>query len=397
MIEEKKGEQKMLQVENTGKSQIKSRNKVRVFGEILKQDGISRKQLEKQLSLSAPSITRVVESLLKEGMVYEEGTRQTHVGRRPVKLFVKKSAYYSIGMNLSRSRLYYCVKNLGGEVIYTNCTELNGADKGKDLLGLIDEAAGDAIQAAGIGDKQLIAIGVASRGTVNVSRGSVIYTPDSGEEILVKKHLKETYGCEVLVENNVIADLKGQYLEADDVNRNLVYLYLSDGVGGSIICNGQVVDGADSMAGKFAHILVETEGRLCACGKKGHLESYVSRPAMEEAYYERTGRKETLGEICSLVGKGDKAAAEVLKQAVDKLAVGIVQILLVLNPGTLVLYGELFESLPEILKQLRLRTEELAFSKEITQIRWLLREKKNVRIEESIAWLAVENVLEIIG
>ena len=53
----------MLRIENTGKSQMKSRNRVRVFREILNNEGISRKQLEKRLGLSAPSVTRVVEEL----------------------------------------------------------------------------------------------------------------------------------------------------------------------------------------------------------------------------------------------------------------------------------------------------------------------------------------------
>ena len=80
----------MLRIENTGKSQMKSRNRVRVFREILNHEGISRKQLEKRLGLSAPSVTRVVEELLREGLICEEGTEQTHMGRRPVMLCVKK-------------------------------------------------------------------------------------------------------------------------------------------------------------------------------------------------------------------------------------------------------------------------------------------------------------------
>ena len=62
----------MLRIENTGKSQMKSRNRVRIFREILNHEGISRKQLEKRLGLSAPSVTRVVEELLREGLICEE-------------------------------------------------------------------------------------------------------------------------------------------------------------------------------------------------------------------------------------------------------------------------------------------------------------------------------------
>lgn len=83
-----------------------------------------KKQLEKTIQLSAPSVTRVVEELLKEGLIYEEGTEQTHVGRRPIMLRVKKNAYYSLGMNISRTSLYLCVENLGGEIVWSDRIEL---------------------------------------------------------------------------------------------------------------------------------------------------------------------------------------------------------------------------------------------------------------------------------
>ena len=69
----------MLRIENTGKSQMKSRNRVRVFREILNHEGISRKQLEKRLGLSAPSVTRVVAELLREGLICEEDVYKRQV------------------------------------------------------------------------------------------------------------------------------------------------------------------------------------------------------------------------------------------------------------------------------------------------------------------------------
>lgn len=388
----------MLRIENTGKSQMKSRNRVRVFREILRKEGISRKQLEKNLSLSAPSVTRVVEELLLEGLICEEGTEQTMAGRRPVMLSVKKGAYYSIGMNLTRSSLYYCVKNLGNETVYAGRQKLDGENRGEEILKRVDAALLDSMTQAGIEKDQLIGIGVASRGTVVRERGGIIYSPDSGEKIWIRDYLKERFDCTVLVENNVVADLKGQYLDLKDTQRNLVYLYLSDGVGGCIICNGEVVDGENNMAGKFAHILVETDGQLCTCGRRGHLESYVSTPAIEEAYFQATGKRERveLNRICRLANEGYEPAARLLEETLEKLAMGVAQILVILNPGTLVFYGELFEAWDGVMERLKKKTKELSFSDDITKILWLLRRKDLVKIEDSIAGLVVECALTVL-
>ena len=122
----------------------------------------------------------------------------------------------------------------------------------------------------------------------------------------------------------------------------------------------------------------------------------MSKPAMEEAYFEASGKRLELPEICRLANAGETAAAAVLTDAIDKLAIGINQIFLVVNPGTLVLYGDLFECVDGIVEYLKQRTKELAFTEEIADNCWLVREKKNVRIEESIARLSVEQALEII-
>lgn len=385
----------MLKIENTGKSQIKSRNRVKVFREILRQEKISRKQLEKNLKLSAPSVTRVVEDLLREGLIYEEGTQETHVGRRPIMLCVKKNAYYSLGMNISRASLYLCVENLGGEIVWSDRMELSKIRCGEDILRTVDQAVTAGVRGAGIEKTRLLGIGVASRGTVNSEKGTVIYSPEF-KEVRVKEYLKKSWECEILVENNVAADLKKQFLNRNGSNRNLVYFYISDGVGGSIICDGEVMDGEHSMAGKFAHIPVEEEGRQCTCGKKGHLEPYIARPALEAEYFAASSKKAALPDICHMANEGEETARAILEKALDKLAMGIYQILVVLNPGTLVFYGDIFECYEGVLEKLREKTKKLAFTDEITNIRWLVREKKNVRIEDSIARLVMEEALEII-
>lgn len=386
----------MLKIQKKGKAQIKSQNRVRVFREILKRDGVSRSQLEKLLSLSAPSVTRVVEDLLKEGLICEGGTEQTFVGRRPILLNVKKDAYYSIGINMTRTSLYLCVVNLGGETIYRDKSDISGLKDGKSLLQVLDESLYVSMREAGISEKQVLAIGVASRGTVNRERGTLTRFVSDEEEIAVKAHLEQMFDCYILVENNVAVDLKYEYLGRMELNHDLIYIYVDEGVGGSIICNGEVVNGEKGMASKFAHLLVVPGGALCNCGKRGHLEGYVSKPAIEAEYriVKELEEPVSLEEICRRANDGESEAVQILDQAIDKLAVAVTQLLLVLNPGTIVVYGDLFEFFDGVTERLKDKVDKLVFSKKISEINWVLREKAKVRIENSAAGLAVESALE---
>ncbi|HOP41180.1 MAG TPA: ROK family protein [Geobacteraceae bacterium] len=62
--------------------------------------------------------------------------------------------------------------------------------------------------------------------------------------------------------------------------RNFISITLGTGLGSGIVVNGAVVYGADGFAGELGHTVVDPEGRICACGKKGCLETYVSGPGL---------------------------------------------------------------------------------------------------------------------
>lgn len=70
---------------------------------------------------------------------------------------------------------------------------------------------------------------------------------------------------------------------------NFLAMVVSTGVGGGIVLNGQLLDGATGNAGHIGHVVVEPNGRRCACGGRGCLEAEASGPAIEAI----TGRPPT--------------------------------------------------------------------------------------------------------
>lgn len=103
---------------------------------------------------------------------------------------------------------------------------------------------------------------------------------------------------------------------------NFMAMVVSSGVGGGIVLNGQLLDGADGNAGHIGHVIVEPNGRRCSCGSRGCLEAEASgaaiesitgRPASEPSYeiMQRTGR---------LVGKAAASVCNALD--LDLVVVG---------------------------------------------------------------------------
>ncbi len=62
--------------------------------------------------------------------------------------------------------------------------------------------------------------------------------------------------------------------------RHFMVITLGTGVGSGIVVNGEVLYGADGFAGEIGHTVVDPDGRECACGKRGCLETYASAPGL---------------------------------------------------------------------------------------------------------------------
>jgi predicted NBD/HSP70 family sugar kinase/predicted transcriptional regulator len=385
---------RLLEVEKKGLAQIKSQNRVRIFSEILRQQPISRTQLETALSLSPSTVSRVVEQLMKAGIVKESGTEPTAVGRKPVMLYIREDAYYVIGISITKKRIVFGLMNVLGEIIEKVQWSTIAISRSKELLSTLERGIAQLLLTCRIAPEQILTIGIAARGLINKETGSILFAMETKEWIPVKEHLNQIYDCPVYLENNVAADLKVQYMQDCVIENAMVYLYMDEGIGGSIIYDGKMIDGQNNMAARFGHLTVIPDGKLCSCGKKGHLEAYVTNSLLIEAYSQRSRSScSSVKDICSAASQGDADAYIIIDEALKKLAFAISQILVNINPGAFVLYGELFEHYHGIIDALKVEIEKLVFDEKLYQINWIIRNEHQVQMERSIAKLALEWVL----
>ncbi len=135
--------------------------------------------------------------------------------------------------------------------------------------------------------------------------------------------------------------------------RDFVMFTLGTGVGSGIVANGNLVIGADGLAGEIGHSVLIPGGRLCSCGFSGHLEAYCSAPAMKNTAIEllkQVGNAESLlakksfaeldsKMIYEAAEKGDKIALEVFEKTGEWLGMGLANTVYHLSPGAIFLFG----------------------------------------------------------
>ncbi|MEK7425469.1 MAG: ROK family protein [Actinomycetota bacterium] len=198
---------------------------------------------------------------------------------------------------------------------------LNAAELFASLCSIIDDMrarAGDhhqmTVRAVGVGCAGPVTTNVETVSPLNIS---------SWRNFALREHLAATTGLPVYgdLDAKALALAEG-WLGAAQGRANFMAMVVSTGVGGGVVLNGQLLDGATGNAGHVGHVVVEPNGRRCPCGSRGCLEAEASGRAIEAI----TGRPptepsyETMQRTGELVGRAVASVCNLLD--LDLVVVG---------------------------------------------------------------------------
>ena len=153
--------------------------------------------------------------------------------------------------------------------------------------------------------------------------------------------------------------------------RDFIMITLGTGVGSGIVVNGQLVYGHDGFAGELGHVMVEKDGRICGCGRKGCLETYcsatgVARTAREflvarsEPSLLRNVPAEEIQskDVYDAAVKGDKLAQDIFQFTGDMLGRALANFIAFSSPEAIILFGGLAKSGDYIMKPIQKAMED---------------------------------------
>lgn len=116
-------------------------------------------------------------------------------------------------------------------------------------------------------------------------------------------------------------------------------IILGTGVGGGLVVNGRVLNGAHGIAGEWGHNPLESGGYHGYSGHRGVVESVLSGPALERFYYDCRGEKASLAEIAQRAKESDLAAIQTLRRLVEFFGIAVANIVNVFDPHAIVIGG----------------------------------------------------------
>jgi glucokinase len=197
----------------------------------------------------------------------------------------------------------------------------------EELAGALEEAAAD----AGVEVSALEGVGVGSPGAIDAGAGTVAEAgnlPNFMEPYPVAGALSDRLGVRVLLGNDVSVATDAEFVlgAAHDAD-SLLGVFWGTGVGGGIVLDGKPWHGRGA-AGEIGHMVVEVGGAPCPCGRRGCMEAYAGRGAMEKRARKLVNRGEqtSLFEIMEERGR-ERLSSGIWKRALkanDPMAVALV-------------------------------------------------------------------------
>ncbi|MDP9020141.1 MAG: ROK family protein [Actinomycetota bacterium] len=212
---------------------------------------------------------------------------------------------------------------------------------------------------AGVGD--VAGLGVGVPGLVD-RRGTLRFAPNlpGVVELPVAPALAEATGLAVQVDNDATCALWAEHRAgAASDTTNALLVTLGTGIGGGILADGGLVRGASGFAGEVGHMVVEAQGRMCGCGRRGCWERYASGSALSVTGREvaRTGRAPRLvalaggdadqvtgAHVMAAAAEGDAEAVALVEGFAAWVAVGLASLVHVLDVDRCVVGGGLVEA-----------------------------------------------------
>jgi glucokinase-like ROK family protein len=220
----------------------------------------------------------------------------------------------------------------------------------------------DLVAASGVSEKRIVGVGMAVAGLVDRDRNVVEFSPDFGwRDADIISDLRDQVPYPIVFDNVSRVMAIGEW-KLGDRHRDgtFVCINVGYGIGAGIMIDRVPLAGAHGMSGEFGHIVVDPDSEIrCMCGNSGCLEALASGRAIAEAARDRiaSGERSTLAlayrtdhqlvtarAVAEAAYAGDDLAADVLESAARYLGLGIVTLINLFDPSSIVVGGGVAEA-----------------------------------------------------
>jgi glucokinase len=264
------------------------------------------------------------------------------------------------GIDLGGTKIQTAIVDGRGKVVGQARQPTPTSGGPEDVAAAMAASLQEAAKEAGVETGDLAGIGVGSPGDADEKTGVVSSAknlPGWEGSFPLAENLKKALGAEVKVGNDVQVATEAEFhLGAGQEFQSLIGVFWGTGVGGGLVLGGKPWLGRGA-AGEIGHVVVKRGGARCTCGRRGCMEAYAGRSAMEaEARRQHEeGHKTDLFKLMEKHEKprltsgiweraldhGDHLAEKLIERAIEALGTGVASAVNLIDPEAVILGGGL--------------------------------------------------------
>ena len=325
----------------------RERNRERLTVALREAGAASRAELARRTGLSRTTVASLVAELQEAGVLVEreDGAGASARGGRPPRLLsFSRSAGVAIGIDFGKRHLRVAAADLSHAILAEAERPARAEDPAEAGLEAAVALVEEVIGGAAVERSKVVGVGMGLPGPIDHRSGRVGSSSILPGWVGVRaaEELGSRLGVPVSVDNDAnlgaLAELRWG---AAAGRRDVAYLKVSTGIGAGLIVDGRLVHGTGGMAGEIGHAIVDDQGPVCRCGKRGCLETLAGATALVDLLEPRLGRTIATAELLGLAASGDSGARRVLADAGMHIGGVLATLCDLFNPELVVVGGEL--------------------------------------------------------
>ena len=355
---------------------LKRQNRAAVLLLLHRHGGLSRKRLASMLHLTPAAMTKIAAELIEEGLIYEDGPLAAiGAGRREITLRLMDHRMSALGVSIGLGKASVSAVRADGTVLFFETVPLPIRAPAEQTVQMLCDRLTEQIQRCKCDFGKLLGIGIAVRGVIGADGRTVKSSFDAldTEDFPICDSFEAHTGYPTVLSNNVRALLSAEaYLSRDEKPESIFFLRCGTGIGAAFSVGDEILEGDRRQCAEIGHIpVIRRGGKPCHCGKSGCLETIASPAAMREdaqailspeqtplLWQMTNGKKDavTTALVLDAARGGDTGAMKIADRAAEALADALKSVVYLMDPGKIVLYGEIFEH-PYFLSRLLAETD----------------------------------------
>lgn len=352
------------------------RNRQKILEDLYVYAPASRIDIANRTHITPATVTTLTAAMLDAGEIAEDGEAAVKIGRPKVLLRLTAADEYYVGCELRAEAYTFVLTDATGKVVDHQATYFSRQfDPDESTVQTLTSA----LQAflARHHDKHILAVGIAIPGHYESDTQRIASDHPHWSQFDFTS-LNEAIDLPVYYENNVQAmAITERLFNSHQNDETFIFFHVALGVVCSTIYHGRIYGKHNPLVGEVAHMVVNTEGELCSCGRRGCLQTYSSEnwimrkarvlyQQADQTYLRQLAKTPaalTFDEVLQAYDLGDTGVMNILTNAIKYLAVAVTNFTLLIDAQRIILHGRIFER-PALFRQLQqyLQTNQVTFA-----------------------------------